>query len=141
MVSLLTSSEQLTSKKPIQLGNEDNGYCTVVFGLNDFDKGKTNRTLKVAVNDTELAVLKSFDNTHDDLQDIIKTHDDESMIAVKVNTKTTKIHGKYKLTDLTTDMQCCLIVKPHSWNMNGQHGISLKCVAIKVIEEEYEFME
>jgi hypothetical protein len=119
------------------LGSDAKGHCTVVFGLSSIDEDRPRRTIKLSVNEDDFKVLACFDATHEDLQDIIKD-EETAAINLKVDMKTTKVIGG-TLEDLAQDVECDLIVKVVSWNMNGQKGVSLRCLAIKIAEDDYTF--
>ena len=139
-VNQLASIEQLHENGTIfQLGAGHSGHCTVLFGLSSIDEDKTRRTIKISVNVNDLTILRAYDKENDDLQDVVKDTA-TGAVNVKVDMKTTKVTGG-SLVDLTQDVQCDMIVKLTRWSMNGQQGISFRCLALKIIEEDYEFLD
>ena len=138
--SKLVNTDQLLAKRPFQLGSKKDGYCTVQFGLSDIDEHSYNRTIKIVLNEQDLAILKAFDTENEDKHNIVKVSSGEHVVNIKVNKKT-KVEGGGSLEDLLLcGVDCAIIVKPMKWNMSDQNGIYLKCLAIQIIEDDFSFL-
>ena len=142
-VQNLTSIDQLSDGKRVcQLGSKDEGYATVIYGLNKYDDEKTYKTIKVELSVKDERLIAAFDKDNEDLVDILKGDDNgRSTVSVKVSSKTILSGSIISLEELEPGMEIQLIVRPISWKMGDQKGISLRCVALKVVEEIFEFNE
>ena len=133
---------QLSQSKPIQLGTTDEP-CVVLFGLGDIDKDKAWRTIKIVPNDNDLKVLLEFDEQHDDLQDIVKEHDDTKYICLKVNDSRTKsfdaLKEKVKIADVTMQSSIVkVVIRANAWSMNNQHGITFQAALVQAVEDSID---
>jgi hypothetical protein len=139
-VTTLATVNQLAGRSPIQLGTVSEP-CTVLFALTDIDKDKPWRSIKIVPNDDDLVVLKEFDDKNDDLQDIVKTHDDTEFITIKFHEKLTKAFNEDKTkADLAStvarDQRVKIVVRPYKWKMNDQKGVSLRGVLVVGVDDD-----
>jgi hypothetical protein len=138
-ISPLDDTKQLLTHAPIQLGTSDDP-CTVLFGLNDIDKDKPWRSIKIVPNAADLAVIKEFDEQHDDMQDVMKELDGTFFVTVKVHAKFTKCYSDDKSAadfDCSTgrDQQLKVVLRARKWSMSGQHGLSFRAALIVAVAD------
>ena len=140
---LLTSADQLFSADPFQLGTLVDP-CRIVFDYSSFDKDKSSRTLRVTAPADMTAVLTVFDENNSKLNNITRRNDGyENNVAIKVGTYTCIIDSDGDTVDWNTigrGTHCVLVVKPTPYKMSGNAGVSLRVVAMKVIDFEQPTM-
>lgn len=129
-VSLLTHPEQLENGALFQLGSTSEP-CRVLFATSTFDKEKKWKAVRIIVPTAELAVLEQHA-----LSPVKQSpYEDEVMVTVKVCDTTTVEDSsgkKLSVSDLTSGVQCMLVVKAYHWSWKQGNGIALQAQAIRL---------
>jgi len=134
--------DQVLNNDVFQLGNEQEP-CTIRFGVSKlFDQDKPNKTIKLFISDEEIQVFKNVDTQQIVNHEILHMHDNMNHINVKVNADTRIVHKDgsiASINELVPEQECLVILKPRRWKMEDKTGISLKCLAIRLIPKEMDF--
>ena len=135
---MLTSVKQLLAHHPYQIGSTETP-CEVVFGVSNYDEGKAIRGIKIKC--PQMDIMAAFDDEAQDMHPIIKTYKDQQFITLKIAEDT---ELPCSLTELVRGTRFLAIVQSIPWSMSGKQGVSLRLVALKLIEkkkDEYVFIE
>ena len=135
---MLTSVKQIVAHQSYQLGSTETP-CQVVYGPSKYDEGKAIRGIKITC--PELPIMAAFDEEADDMHPLVKTYKEQQFVTLKIADDSDL---PCPLTELVRGVKFLAIVKSIPWSMSGKQGISLRCVALKVLEtkkEEYTFIE
>ena len=137
MTSMLDNADQLATSDVIQLGNADDAY-EVLYGFNNkFDVDKKWRSIALVVPASAIPIFAEAD-ANSKLSPFLKTSKDgRQYIIVKIS-DATEIVGKQAIE---RGDQCILIVRPEKWAFQGREGVSLRVIAVKVLERKsYTFL-
>jgi len=142
-LSNLISIDQVLNNEIFQLGSNQEP-CVIRFGVSKlFDQDKPNKTIKIISSDEEFQVFLNVDNKKTVNHKIAHQHDGMNHINIKVNvdTRITHTNGtEASIENLVPEQECLLIVRSRRWKMEqDKTGITLKCLAIRLITREMDF--